>query len=137
MKPSIRQKVLHHDIAIFHLADLVAVTFEMQKKDKKIDTVHHKATKDANMCPVRAAAAIMRRIHNYKDSNDDTPISTVDLRGRRSNVMSKQMTSALQDTISVIGEDALNIKTSEVGNTLTLSDRVVPWQCLLEVALSL
>ena len=26
------------------------------------------------------------------------------------------MTSALQDTISVIGEDALNIKTSEVGN---------------------
>ena len=73
-------KVLHHDSALLHLADLVAVTFEMQKKDKKSDTVHHKATKDANMCPVRAAAAIVRRIRNYKDSNEDTPIS-VSVRG--------------------------------------------------------
>jgi len=87
----------------------------MQKKDEKSDTVHHKATKDANMCPVRAAAAIVRRIRNYKDSNDNTLISTVYLRGRRSNVTSKQVTSALQDAISVIGEDVLNIKTSEVG----------------------
>ena len=108
-------KVLHHDSALLHLSDCIAVTFEMQKKDEKSDTVHHKATNNANMCPVRAAAGIVRRIRNYKDSNDDTPISSVSIRGRNSNVTSKQMTSALQDTIRVIGEDVLNIKTSEVG----------------------
>jgi hypothetical protein len=108
-------KALPHDSDFLHLADCVAVTFEMQKKDEKSDTVHHKATKDANMCPVRAAAAIVRRIRNYKDINDNTPISTVYLRGRRSDVTSKQMTCALQDAIRVIGEDVLNIKTSDVG----------------------
>ena len=108
-------KVLPHDSELLHLADCVAITFEMQKKDEKSDTVHHKATDNANMCPVRAAAAIVRRIRNYKDINDDTPISTVYLRGRRSNVTSKQMTNALQDAIRVIGEDVLNIKTSDVG----------------------
>jgi hypothetical protein len=87
----------------------------MQKKDEKSNTVHHKATDNANMCPVCAAAAIVRRIRNYKDINDDTPISTVYLRSRRSDVTSKQMTSALQDAIKVIGEDVLNIKTSDVG----------------------
>jgi hypothetical protein len=34
---------------ILHLADCVSITFEMQKKDEKSDTVHHKATKDVNM----------------------------------------------------------------------------------------
>ena len=108
-------KALPHDSDFLHLADCVAVTFEMQKKDEKSDTVHHKATDNANMCPVRAAAAIVRRIRNYKDINDDTPISTVYLRGRRSDVTSKQMTCALQDAIRVIGKDVLNIKTSDVG----------------------
>jgi hypothetical protein len=89
----------------------------MQKKDKKSITVHHKATKDANMCPVHAAAAIVRQIRNYKGSNDNTPISTVFSQGRSSHVTSKQMTNALHDAIKVIGEDVLNIKTSEVGRT--------------------
>jgi hypothetical protein len=38
---------------------MVVITFEMQKKDENSDTVHHKATRDANMCPVHAAAAIV------------------------------------------------------------------------------
>jgi hypothetical protein len=108
-------KVLQHKSPLLHLADCVSITFEMQKKDEKSDTVHHKATKDVNMCPVRAAAAIVCRIRNYKVYDDNTPISTVYIQGRSSHVTSKQMTNALQDAISVIGEAVLNIKTSEVG----------------------
>ena len=39
-------KVMRHDDLELERADRLAVTFEMQKKDDKNDTVHHKATQD-------------------------------------------------------------------------------------------
>ena len=86
-----------------------------RRKTRRVIPYITRGPTPTNMCPVRAAAGIVRRIRNYKDTNNDTPISTVYLRGRRSDVTSKQMTSALQDAIRVIGEDVLNIKTSEIG----------------------
>ncbi len=45
-------KLLQYNNPQLHLADCVAITFKMEKKDEKSDTVHHKAANDKLMCPV-------------------------------------------------------------------------------------
>ena len=52
---------MSHDDPELEQADCLAITFEMQKKDDKNDTIHHKATRDQTMCPVQAAAKYRRR----------------------------------------------------------------------------
>ena len=47
----------------------------MQKKDEMNDTIIQKASGKVNMCPVRMAASIVRRIRSYKGTNNNSPIS--------------------------------------------------------------
>jgi hypothetical protein len=42
--------------------DAVLLTFKKQKKDEKMDTITHMASSDVKLCPVRAAAAIVKQI---------------------------------------------------------------------------
>ena len=108
-------KVISHNDPQLECADCVAITFEMQKTDEKNDPVHHKATGDPIMCPVRAAAELVRRIRSYQGTTDETPISMVMMGSRAMHVTAKQVTSALRDAVKAIGEDVLNIKAEEVG----------------------
>ena len=108
-------KVMSHEDLDLEQADCLAVTFEMQKKDDKNDTVHHKATKDRTMCPIRAAAELVRRIRSYANTNNETPISAVLIGSRINHVTGKQVADVLKDTVRAIGEDVLNIKADEVG----------------------
>ena len=48
-------------------------------------------------------------------TTNETPISAVLLGSRIMHVTSKQVAKALQDTVTAIGEDLLNIKAEEVG----------------------
>jgi hypothetical protein len=66
---------MSHDDSELDLADRLAITFEMQKKDDKNDTVHHEATRDQTMCPIKAAAKLVCQIRSYPNTNDETPIS--------------------------------------------------------------
>jgi len=108
-------RVMSHDDSDLEQADCLAITFEMQKKEDKNDTVHHKATRDQTMCPVQAAAELVRRIRSYPNTNDDTPISALLIGSRITHVTGKQVANVLKDTVRAIGEDALNIKADEVG----------------------
>jgi hypothetical protein len=87
----------------------------MQKKEEKINTVHHNKTGNNIMCPVRAAAELVCRIQSYPRTTDETPISAVLMGSRVRHITSKQVAKALQDTVTAIGEDVLNIKAEEVG----------------------
>jgi hypothetical protein len=53
--------VVHNDPSLEY-ADCINVTFKMQKKDKKNNTTTQMASGDIPLCPVRAAATIIRRI---------------------------------------------------------------------------
>jgi len=88
---------LSHDHRELEFADCVALTFERQKKDEKMDTVTLMASQDARLCPVRAAAAIVRRISKYPGSSKDSPISTVIANGHLEQVTSTHMINALRD----------------------------------------
>ena len=70
-------KVIDHNDCRLECADCVAITFEMQKKEEKNDTVHHKKTGNHIMCPLRAAAELVRCSQSYQNTNDKTPISAV------------------------------------------------------------
>jgi hypothetical protein len=91
------KKFLTHDDPNLHLADSVTITFEFQKKQDQHDQVTHSRSKDDKICPVTAAAAIVKRlramgateetsIYKYQDKNGVTRdmTNTVALRFLRS-----------------------------------------------------
>ena len=48
-----------------------------QKKDKKSDTLNQLASGDTVLCPVRAWAAIVKRLRGYRGTSNDTPVSAM------------------------------------------------------------
>ena len=79
------------------------------------DTVLTQKTGDPIMCPVRAAAELVRCIQSYPKTTNKTPISVVLLVSRIMHVTPKHKTNSLRDSVRAIGEDVLNIKAEEVG----------------------
>jgi hypothetical protein len=64
---------LDHDHPELEFAECVSVTFERQKKDEKMDTITQMAWGDEILCPVRAAAAIVKRIRKYQGTTANSP----------------------------------------------------------------
>lgn len=73
------------------------------------------ASGDAILCPVRAWAAIVKRIRSYAGSNDNTPVSTVLINGRLEHVTSAMLVNALEGAIEAVGRDVINIQKGEIG----------------------
>jgi hypothetical protein len=73
------------------------------------------ASGDITLCPVRAAAAIVRRIQSYPGANNDTPVSAFWRYDSIDHITSKQITNALKDAVSAIGEDSLHIASNKIG----------------------
>jgi hypothetical protein len=67
------------------------------------------------MCPVRAAAELVRRIRGYPGTDGDTPVSALLVGSRVTHVKSKQMVGYLRDAVRAIGEDILNINAEDIG----------------------
>ena len=108
-------EILGHDHPQLEYAECVAITFERQKKDEKMDTITLIASGDAVLCPVRAAAAIVRRIRKYPGSSQNSPISTVYSNGVINQVTSHHMINAIHDAVGAIGKTRLGIKKEDVG----------------------
>ena len=96
------------------MASCLAITFEMQKKDQKHDTANHHDTPDTILCPVKTAAAIVKRINNYACTNTNNPISPVLNNSNKTHVTSKKITDALRDSVKSIGKNVLNIRMDEI-----------------------
>ena len=90
-------------------------TFEWQKKDERMDTVAHMASRDVQLCPVRIDAALVKRIRSYPGATDATSISAVWRNDRIEHITSSEMTEALRAAVCAIGEEKLGIKKEEVG----------------------
>ncbi len=99
--------------------------FKGQKKDKKMDMLNLMASQDAHLCPVRAAAVIVRRIRKYPGSSQDSPILTVTVNGHLHQVTSTHMINALRDAVGAIGEVKLGIKKVVVGTHFIRSGAIM------------
>lgn len=104
-----------HDHPLLDRAEVVSITFRKQKKDEKYDTVNQLASGDSVLCPLKAWAALVRRIRSYPATNDDTPVSTVLINGHITHVTSKILVDALEGAIEAVGRDRIGIQKGEVG----------------------
>lgn len=104
-----------HDDPALEMSDCIVITFEMQKKEEKNDTVHHKSSGDTIMCPVKAAAELVRRIRGYPGTDGDTPVSALLVGSKITHVTSKLMVGYLRDAVKAIGKDILNINAEDIG----------------------
>ncbi len=73
------------------------------------------ASRDGTLCPVQAAAAIVKRIKKYPGSSQHTPISTVLNHGIIKHITSDHIIDALGDAVGAIGEARLGFKKEDVG----------------------
>ena len=108
-------RVLPHDHPFLHLADTVSSTFEWQKKDERNDTITQRRTNHHFLCPVKQAAAIIKRIRSYPGSNDDTPLSAVWRHDRIEHISSEEMVQSLRAAVIAIGEDILGVSADDIG----------------------
>jgi hypothetical protein len=108
-------KELGHDSPLLEYADCVSITFEWQKNDKRMDTVTQMASGDEHLCPVRAWAALVRRIRGYAGANDNTPVSAVWRNGRIEHLTSEDIVCALRNAAVAIGEEKLGFSKDDIG----------------------
>jgi len=77
----------------------VSKIFELQKKDKRMDTVTQIASGARSLCPVRLDAALVRRIRSYPGSSDDTPLLAVWRNDRIKHITSSSKVEALRAAV--------------------------------------
>ncbi len=80
-----------------------------------MDTITQMASGGKILCPVRAAAAIVKRIGKYLGSSLNYPVSTVYNNKIINQVTSNHVINALWDAVGAIGEVKLGFKKKNVG----------------------
>jgi hypothetical protein len=108
-------RLLDHSDPRLISADYVSITFEWQKKDARMDTVTHRRSGDAVLCPTRQWAPLVQRIRKYPGSSDATPVSAVWRNGQIEHITSEELVRALRCAVKAVGEDRLGIQADEIG----------------------
>ena len=76
-----RRRMHHNDHRSLLSADSVSVTFEFQKNDERDVTTTQHCTHDATLCPVRAWAALVKRVLGHPSTNSDAPVNAFVVNG--------------------------------------------------------
>jgi len=108
-------RVMNNKTENLQEADCCSITFEMQKKDEKMDTVTQLTSGDSWLCPVKSWAIIVKRILSYPGANEDTPVSACWRNGKLDHLTAEEMVRALEAAVSSIGYDKLNLKPGDIG----------------------
>jgi hypothetical protein len=113
---------ISNDIDELTEATTVSITFEFQKKDVRNDTISHQKSFDkingGEMCPVRAAAEIVKRIHSYnipKDKIRDTPINYIEVDQKGFTIPSSVILLKIRQAVSNLGHELLGFSPDDVG----------------------
>ncbi len=108
-------KELPHSHPSLESAEIVAITFEDQKNREKFETVHLSKSDDSLLCPVKAWAATVKRIHNYPGSTRNTPVNTFLIGKKFYQFSSKDACDSLRSEAGKIGEKILGFKKEDIG----------------------
>lgn len=109
-------RYLEHDDPHLTQADFVSLTFEEQKNGEKMETVTQHCSGDRVLCPVRAAASIVRRIRKLKSSSGSTTINAYSSpTGKLAYISSAMVKESLRAAVSTIGETKLGFLAKAVG----------------------
>ena len=112
-----RRRMCHNDRSLLS-ADSVSVTFEFQKNDERDVTIAQHCTHDTTLCPVRAWAALVKRVLGCPSTNSDTPANAFVVNGVLKHIPATRTVDKIRASATVIGEDVLGCHPSEFGSTL-------------------
>ena len=106
---------IHRDIPnLPSIANTVRITFESQKNGEKFESIAMRRT-GGSLCPVNTWATIVKRITSYPRGSEDSPVNLVRINRRYTNITSAQIRYTLRKTITLLGEDDIGVKSSQVG----------------------
>ena len=89
---------------LFLRADLVAITLEFQKNNKRNKTVHMFSTDDELLCPVRSWAIAVKRLWNaIPQANEDTKVCTYIDQGSIREIDSTYARSRIRYIVDLLG----------------------------------
>jgi hypothetical protein len=115
-------KDISSDIHLLGEATTVSITFEFQKRDIRNDTISHQKSGDklgsGEMCPVRAAAEVIKRIYSYnipKEKIRDTPINFIQLGPTAYTIPSSLFLIKIREAVRSLGHEKLGFHPEEVG----------------------
>ena len=101
-----RRRMCHNDRSLLS-ADSVSVTIEFQKNDERDVTITQHCTHDATLCPVRAWAALVKRVLGHPSTNSDTPVNAFVVNGVLKYIPATRIVDKIRASATVIGEDVL------------------------------
>jgi len=117
-----KNRLLKHNSPRIHLATLVSITFEWQKKDVRDDMITHQKSNDSIgggiMCPIRACIKLVKRIYPKKVPNQNIPdlqINTVMKNGKLTTILFSMILSRIQSAVKAIGKKKLGFTEQDVG----------------------
>jgi hypothetical protein len=100
----------------------VSITFEFQKKEVRNDTISHQRSGDSiggkEMCPVRAAAEIVKSIATYKlptEKFTNTPINYLEIDGKGFTIPSTMVLTKIRQAVTSLGPAVLGFSAEDVG----------------------
>ena len=97
-------------------ANMVAITFEFQKNDRRDKTVHMFKTGDNIMCPVIAWATTVRRLRNtIPDVSEETTVCSYWDNGAIRQIDSNHARIKIKSIVEIIGENQLGFTKDDVG----------------------
>ena len=109
-------KRVHHNSPELASSDIVIITFEFQKNDKRDVQIHMFRTNDKVLNPVLAWAKTIQRLLSYPGSNDDTTVCTFWEKGGSLNeINAPHVRSRLRAIVDIIGEDELGFGKDDIG----------------------
>lgn len=116
-------RIIPHDDPNLHLADSVTITFDAQKADRRNEPVTQCKTGDPRWCPVRAAAAVIRRMRRLveiglikEEEYLSTPVYVYETsKGEKGLVDSTNALKILKQLIELTDYEGLGINPKEVG----------------------
>ena len=110
------RKVLFHDNPDLENADLVQITFEYQKNDKRDVKIHMFKSGDKLLCPVIAWATTIRRLRNISSATDNTEVCTFqDDKGKISLLQAVHVRSRLRAIVTLLGMEELGFDKDDIG----------------------
>ncbi len=108
-------KEISHDDPNLETADTITITFEYQKADRRNQSVTQSRSENPVLCPVKAAAAAVRRLAKIKGTTLNTPLYTyADSKRKTKELTGNVGLSLLRAYIRTI-DPALGILWHEVG----------------------
>ena len=108
--------IVHHSDPNLHMSDLVRITFEYQKNDKRDVCIHMFRSGDNTLCPVLAWAKTVQRVRSIPGASDSSKVCLFQgTSAKITTITADYVRSRLRAMVELLGEDKLGFTKIDIG----------------------